>query len=122
MQAIGATTPAFTAALALLMLAKKESLATYSALVPVVAGIVLATGFEPSYNAVGFSAAMAATAARAVKAIIQVLACSTVYLQPRPRDWAELVMFVACSSADDLGCERGKRLMCSLCAATPAES
>ena len=98
-QAIGATTPAFTAALALLMLAKKESLATYSALVPVVAGIVLATGFEPSYNAVGFSAAMAATAARAVKAIIQVPA-----LNPRPldslvtaqamRDWTKFVMFV----------------------------
>ena len=72
MQAIGATTPAFTAGLALLMLGKRESLATYSALVPVVAGIVLATGFEPSYNAAGFSAAMAATAARAIKAIIQV--------------------------------------------------
>ena len=36
------------------------------------AGIVVATGFEPSYNATGFSAALGATAARALKAVIQV--------------------------------------------------
>ena len=38
----------------------------------VVLGIVVATGFEPSYNAAGFSAALGATGARALKAVVQV--------------------------------------------------
>ena len=71
-QAVGATTPAFTALLALLLLRRRESHATYAALVPVVAGIVVATGAEPSFNAAGFSAALGATAARALKAVVQV--------------------------------------------------
>lgn len=71
-QAIGATTPAFTAALSLVVLRTKESARTYFALLPVVVGIVIATGAEPSFNLAGFSAAVVATSARAFKSVLQV--------------------------------------------------
>ena len=44
MQAIGATTPLCTAILAFVMLGQTESRRVYLALIPVVAGVVLATG------------------------------------------------------------------------------
>lgn len=71
-QAVGATTPAFTAALSLLMINARESNRTYAALLPVVIGIVIATGAEPSFNLAGFGAAVTATAARAFKSVLQV--------------------------------------------------
>ena len=43
-QAIGATTPLFTAALAFVMLGQTEPRRVYLTLIPVVAGVVLATG------------------------------------------------------------------------------
>ena len=43
-QAIGATTPFFTALIAYAIAARREAGATYAALVPVVAGVVIATG------------------------------------------------------------------------------
>ena len=43
-QAIGATTPVFTAILAIIMLRKSEVWIVYAALLPVVIGIVIATG------------------------------------------------------------------------------
>ena len=72
MQAVGATTPAFTAALSFLMMNARESTRTYAALLPVVIGIVIATGAEPSFNLAGFAAAVTATAARAFKSVLQV--------------------------------------------------
>ena len=44
MQAIGATTPVFTAVLAVAMMGKRETGIVYAALLPVVIGIVIATG------------------------------------------------------------------------------
>ena len=79
MQAIGATTPAFTAALSLAILGTKESARTYLALLPVVVGIVIATGAEPSFNMAGFSAAIVATSARAFKSVLQVQEDVTVH-------------------------------------------
>lgn len=70
-QAIGATTPAFTAALSLLLLNNRETARTYAALLPVIIGIVIATGAEPSFNMAGFSASVIATAARALKSVLQ---------------------------------------------------
>ncbi|KAL3138313.1 hypothetical protein ABBQ32_006124 [Trebouxia sp. C0010 RCD-2024] len=70
-QAVGATTPAFTAALSFLMVNARESERTYAALLPVVIGIVIATGAEPSFNLAGFAAAVTATAARAFKSVLQ---------------------------------------------------
>lgn len=43
-QAVGATTPFFTAVFAYLMTFKREAWITYAALVPVVAGVVIASG------------------------------------------------------------------------------
>lgn len=70
-QAISAADPAFTAAFALLVLRKRETPAVYAALLPVVAGTVLASGFEPSFHAAGFCACLGAAAARALKSVLQ---------------------------------------------------
>lgn len=71
-QAIGSTTPAFTAVLAIVMLGKYEPAAVYWSLVPVVLGICIASGFEPSFHLFGFTCCILATAARAFKSVIQV--------------------------------------------------
>mmetsp|Transcript_8266 Transcript_8266/g.24668 ORF Transcript_8266/g.24668 Transcript_8266/m.24668 type:complete len:371 (+) Transcript_8266:716-1828(+) len=70
-QAIGATTPVFTAILAFIMLRKREAWVVYAALLPVVVGIVIATGAEPSFQLTGFTAAVIATAMRALKSVLQ---------------------------------------------------
>ncbi len=49
-----------------------EKAVTYMTLIPVMAGIILATGFEPSFNTFGFLAAVGACGARALKAVLQV--------------------------------------------------
>jgi drug/metabolite transporter (DMT)-like permease len=70
-QAIGATTPVFTAVLAVAMMGKRETGIVYAALLPVVIGIVIATGAEPLFDMAGFSAAVIATAMRALKSVLQ---------------------------------------------------
>ncbi|KAM1406721.1 hypothetical protein ACFXTH_001366 [Malus domestica] len=70
-QAIGATTPFFTAVFAYLMTLKKEAWLTYLTLVPVVTGVVIASGGEPSFHLFGFLICIAATAARALKSVLQ---------------------------------------------------
>lgn len=70
-QAIGATTPLCTAGLAFAMLGQREPRRVYLTLIPVVAGVILATGAEPSFQLLGFLAAVFATFARAFKSILQ---------------------------------------------------
>ncbi len=70
-QALGATTPAFTAAISAALLGHREAGAVYAALVPVVVGIVIASGAEPLFNLFGFAAALTATAGRALKSVLQ---------------------------------------------------
>jgi drug/metabolite transporter (DMT)-like permease len=70
-QALGATTPAFTAILAVIMLGHHESRGVYLSLIPVVIGIVIASGAEPMFNIIGFAAALCATAGRALKSVLQ---------------------------------------------------
>lgn len=70
-QAIGATTPFFTAVLAYALQRRTESASTYLTLVPVVVGVVVASKAEPSFNLAGFVAAISATAARALKSVLQ---------------------------------------------------
>lgn len=70
-QAIGATTPVFTAILAYVLQSKQETWLTYSTLIPIVLGIVVASRFEPSFQLYGFIAAVLATAARALKSVWQ---------------------------------------------------
>ncbi|KAH9626605.1 hypothetical protein KSS87_005456 [Heliosperma pusillum] len=70
-QAVGATTPFFTAVFAYLMTFKKEGFITYVTLVPVVTGVIIASGGEPMFNLFGFIMCISATAARALKTVLQ---------------------------------------------------
>ncbi|PRQ44819.1 putative sugar phosphate transporter domain-containing protein [Rosa chinensis] len=70
-QAVGATTPFFTALFAYLATLKREAWVTYAALVPVVTGVVIASGGEPSFHFFGFVVCISATAARAFKSVLQ---------------------------------------------------
>ncbi|TVU18114.1 hypothetical protein EJB05_34187, partial [Eragrostis curvula] len=70
-QAVGATTPFFTAVLAYAVAARTEACATYAALLPVVAGVVIATGGEPSFHLFGFIMCVGAAAGRALKTVLQ---------------------------------------------------
>ncbi|CAN0909630.1 Probable sugar phosphate/phosphate translocator At3g11320 [Linum grandiflorum] len=70
-QAVGATTPFFTAVFAYLMTFKREAWLTYLTLVPVVTGVIIASGGEPSFDLFGFLMCVAATAARALKSVMQ---------------------------------------------------
>ncbi|KAH8506616.1 hypothetical protein H0E87_013427 [Populus deltoides] len=70
-QAVGATTPFFTAVFAYLMTFKREAWVTYGALVPVVVGVIIASGGEPGFHMFGFIMCISATAARAFKSVLQ---------------------------------------------------
>uniref|UniRef100_A0A7N0TH95 Sugar phosphate transporter domain-containing protein n=1 Tax=Kalanchoe fedtschenkoi TaxID=63787 RepID=A0A7N0TH95_KALFE len=70
-QAIGATTPFFTAVFAYLMTMKREAWLTYVTLIPVVVGVIIASGGEPSFHLFGFLMCVGATAARALKSVLQ---------------------------------------------------
>ena len=75
-QAVGATTPAFTVLLAWLINGHMESYRVCCALIPVVTGIVITSGFEPSFHVVGLLFLLASTAARAYKSLLQVRSSS----------------------------------------------
>uniref|UniRef100_A0A803MAH2 Sugar phosphate transporter domain-containing protein n=2 Tax=Chenopodium quinoa TaxID=63459 RepID=A0A803MAH2_CHEQI len=70
-QAVGATTPFFTALFAYLITFKREAWVTYACLVPVVTGVIIASGGEPSFHLFGFIMCISATAARAFKSVLQ---------------------------------------------------
>ncbi|GMP51011.1 hypothetical protein CsSME_00017409 [Camellia sinensis var. sinensis] len=70
-QAVGATTPFFTAVFAYIMTVKREAWLTYVTLIPVVTGVVIASGGEPSFHLFGFIMCLGATAARALKSVVQ---------------------------------------------------
>jgi len=71
-QEIGALTPAATAGLAFLFMGTSEKWETYAALGPVMFGIMMATGYELSFNTIGFMAAVGGCLARAFKSVLQV--------------------------------------------------
>ncbi|XWS11929.1 hypothetical protein CRYUN_Cryun37aG0047500 [Craigia yunnanensis] len=70
-QALGATTPSFTAIFAFLITCKKESAEVYFVLLPVVFGIVLASNSKPLFNLFGFLVCISSTAGRALKSVVQ---------------------------------------------------
>lgn len=78
-QAIGATTPAFTALLAIVIIGRYERLITYITLVPVILGIVIASKGEPGFHIVGFLLSMTATAARGAKSVMQQVRAPSVF-------------------------------------------
>ncbi len=62
-QAIGATTPFFTAVFAYVMTFRREAWLVYATLIPVVTGVVIASGGEPNFHLYGFIMCIMATAA-----------------------------------------------------------
>ncbi|KAG2500678.1 hypothetical protein HYH03_001444 [Edaphochlamys debaryana] len=70
-QALGSTTPAFTAILAFLFQGRREARVTYAACLPVVAGIALASGGEPLFNGLGLALQLVACASRSFKTVLQ---------------------------------------------------
>ncbi|PKA62861.1 putative sugar phosphate/phosphate translocator [Apostasia shenzhenica] len=89
-QAVGATTPFFTAVFAYIMTVRRESWITYATLIPVVTGVIIASGVspiefffyyfvqgEPSFHLFGFIMCVGATAARAFKTVLQGLLLSS---------------------------------------------
>eukprot|EP00878_Enallax_costatus_P002997 GHUV01003194.1.p1 GENE.GHUV01003194.1~~GHUV01003194.1.p1 ORF type:complete len:364 (+),score=98.02 GHUV01003194.1:354-1445(+) len=83
-QAVGATTPFFTAIFAVMFQGARESGLTYLTLVPIAGGVVIASGGEPLFNLIGFSACLLATSGRALKSVVQamLLADSSEKLDP----------------------------------------
>ncbi|TQD77610.1 hypothetical protein C1H46_036819 [Malus baccata] len=76
-QAVSATTPFFTAIFAFLIIKKREDWLTYAALIPVVAGVIFASGGEPSFHLFGFIMCITATSARAFKSVLQEILLSS---------------------------------------------
>lgn len=128
-QAIGATTPAFTALLAAVMMGHRESRSVYLSLIPVIVGIIIASGAEPMFNMAGFLAALTATAGRALKSVLQGIMLSdssermdslSLLLYMAPVATISLVPITlyfepdALSNALILGQEAGVSLMCAL--------
>ncbi|XP_057419775.1 probable sugar phosphate/phosphate translocator At1g12500 [Lotus japonicus] len=70
-QAIGATTPFFTAVFAFIITCKRETAGVYLALLPVVLGIVVASNSEPLFHLFGFLVCLGSTAGRALKSVVQ---------------------------------------------------
>jgi len=69
-QAIAAVTPFFTAVLSAAA-GKRESVAVYACLVPIVGGVVASVHYEPCFNVIGLVAALMATLLRAGKSVLQ---------------------------------------------------
>ncbi|KAM2983835.1 hypothetical protein FF2_009709 [Malus domestica] len=76
-QAVSATTPFFTAIFAFLIIKNREAWRTYAALIPVVAGVIFASGGEPSFHLFGFVMCITATSARAFKSVLQEILLSS---------------------------------------------
>ncbi|KAL0303806.1 UNVERIFIED_CONTAM: putative sugar phosphate/phosphate translocator [Sesamum radiatum] len=91
-QAIGATTPFFTAVFAYLMTLKMETWLTYVTLIPVVAGVIIASGSEPSFHLFGFIMCLGATAARALKSVVQGILLSS---EEEKMDSMNLLLYMA---------------------------
>lgn len=70
-QAVSSVDPIFTAFLALVVQGKRESLAVYASLLPIVLGTAAASGYEPAFHLVGFLFCMLAAGARALKSVMQ---------------------------------------------------
>ncbi len=75
-QAVGSTTPFFTAIFAFACMGTRESFVTYLTLIPIMGGIAIASGGEPLFHLVGFVFCMMATAGRALKSVSQAMIMS----------------------------------------------
>lgn len=75
-QAIGATTPFFTAIFAFFLQGIREIALTYATLIPIATGVVVASGGEPLFHLLGFFCCVLATAGRALKSVVQAIIMS----------------------------------------------
>jgi len=71
-QALGSTTPVFTALFAWALQGRRESVLTLCTLLPVVAGVALASGMEPHLHVIGTALCLCAASFRALKTVLQV--------------------------------------------------
>lgn len=94
-QAIGTTTPFFTAIFAFFVQGVVETRLTYLTLLPVAGGVVIATGGEPLFNIIGFVAAVLATAGRALKTVVQSMLMSDPVEKLDPMS---LLLYMSCAS------------------------
>lgn len=69
-----------------------QACATYAALVPVVAGVAIATGGEPSFHLFGFVMCVAATVGRALKTVLQGILLSS---EEEKMDSMDLLRYMA---------------------------
>ncbi len=70
-QAVGATAPFFTAVFAYFLTLRREAWLVYGALILVVTSVMIASGGEPSFHLYDFALCIMATAARALKSVVQ---------------------------------------------------
>lgn len=70
-QALGALTPAITAAFAGIILHERESALTYATLIPIIGGVLVSSRFEPQYSTIGCIMAVASTTTRSLKSVLQ---------------------------------------------------
>ena len=75
-QALAASTPAFTAAMGVVILGKRERPRVWLTLVPVAGGAALSAGGAPEFHLLGVCLVFASNAARAVKSCMQELLLS----------------------------------------------
>ena len=53
------------------MQGQREVPLTYASLIPIMLGVIVASGGEPAFNVIGFTCCLAATALRALKSVLQ---------------------------------------------------
>ena len=94
---LGALTPAATAAIAYALMGTMERATTYAALLPVMLGIIMATGSELSFSAIGFTCAVGGCLARAFKTVLQVN-------YPPLKDSSRIMAIALCSNGCRLAC------------------
>lgn len=81
--------------MALCILRKRETRQTYLTLIPVVVGIMVASGWEPQFHTLGFLLCLTATATRSFKTVLQALLLS----DPAERMGSLSLMYYMCPIA-----------------------
>lgn len=76
-QALGATTPAFTALFVLMLQGQMEHHWTYCTLVPIIGGVVVASGVEPDFHIFGSAICLLGAAFRGLRSVLQAILLST---------------------------------------------
>ncbi|PNW72812.1 hypothetical protein CHLRE_15g643385v5 [Chlamydomonas reinhardtii] len=77
------------------MQGQREAPFTYAALIPIMLGVIVASGGEPAFHVIGFTCCVAATALRALKSVVQ----SILMTDPAEKlDPMSLLLYMSCTS------------------------